>query len=40
MSLLAGESRFGAFRHPAYRQFFSARFLSAFAVQIVSVSVG
>ncbi len=40
MSLIASENRFGAFRHPAYRQFFSARFLSAFAVQIVSVSVG
>ncbi len=32
--------RFAAFRHRSYTQFFFARFLSAFAIQIVSVSVG
>jgi MFS family permease len=40
MSLPSAENRFGAFRHSSYRQFFSARFFSAFAIQIVSVSVG
>lgn len=40
MSLPSAENRFGAFRHASYRRFFTARFLSAFAVQIVSVSVG
>jgi MFS family permease len=40
MSLPSAENRFGAFRHTSYRRFFTARFFSAFAVQIVSVSVG
>jgi len=40
MSLPSAENRFGAFRHSSYRRFFSARFFSAFAIQIVSVSVG
>jgi MFS family permease len=40
MSLLSAENRFGAFQHASYRRFFFARFLAAFAIQIVSVSVG
>ena len=32
--------RFAAFRHGSYSRFFTARFLSAFAIQIVSVAVG
>lgn len=32
--------RYAAFRHSAFRKYWGARFLSAFAVQIVSVSVG
>lgn len=32
--------RFAAFKHPSYTLFFFARFLGAFATQIVSVSVG
>jgi MFS family permease len=32
--------RFAAFRHGAYVRFFTARFLAAFAIQIISVSVG
>jgi MFS family permease len=32
--------RFAAFRHASYVRFFSARFLAAFAIQIISVSVG
>jgi MFS family permease len=32
--------RFSAFRHRSYRLFFMARFLAAFATQIISVSVG
>lgn len=40
MSLIAADNRFGAFKHASYRLFFSARFLGAFAIQIVSVSVG
>lgn len=32
--------RYAAFRHAAFRKYWAARFLSAFAVQIVSVSVG
>ncbi|MDE1156809.1 MAG: MFS transporter [Neorhizobium sp.] len=40
MSLPISGDRFAAFRHRSYTQFFFARFLSAFGVQIVSVSVG
>ncbi len=32
--------RFAAFRHSAFKKYWGARFLSAFAVQIVSVAVG
>ncbi len=32
--------RYAAFRHSAFKKYWGARFLSAFAVQIVSVSVG
>lgn len=32
--------RYAAFRHLAFKKYWAARFLSAFAVQIVSVSVG
>jgi MFS family permease len=32
--------RFAAFRHVSYFRFFTARFLAAFAIQIVSVAVG
>nr|CAD6431852.1 MFS transporter [Rhizobium sp. Q54] len=32
--------RFAAFRHASYARFFTARFLAAFAIQIISVSVG
>jgi MFS family permease len=40
MSLSATGDRFAAFRHVAYTRFFFARFLVAFATQIISVSVG
>jgi MFS family permease len=40
MSVLQQADRFAAFRHSAYAKFFMARFLAAFAIQIVSVSVG
>lgn len=40
MSVLQSADRFAAFRHAAYAKFFMARFLAAFAIQIVSVSVG
>lgn len=40
MSLVASGDRFAAFRHIAYTRFFFARFLTAFATQIISVSVG
>jgi len=36
----ADDDRFAAFRHRSYALFFSARFLAAFATQIISVSVG
>ena len=36
----ADDDRFAAFRHRSYALFFSARFLTAFATQIISVSVG
>ena len=36
----AENDRFAAFRHRSYALFFSARFLTAFATQIISVSVG
>lgn len=32
--------RYAAFRHTSFKKYWAARFLSAFAVQIVSVSVG
>jgi len=34
------EDRFAAFRHSAFKRFFWARFLSASALQIISVAVG
>ncbi|MCM2448701.1 MFS transporter [Agrobacterium vitis] len=40
MSISQSEDRFAAFRHSAYTKFFFARFLAAFAMQIVSVAVG
>lgn len=40
MSFAASGDRFAAFRHIAYAYFFFARFLTAFATQVVSVSVG
>jgi MFS family permease len=40
MALIPADNRFGAFRHQSYRLFFLARFLGAFAIQIVSVAVG
>ncbi len=40
MSFAASGDRFAAFRHVAYVRFFFARFLVAFATQIISVSVG
>ncbi|MDO9416542.1 MFS transporter [Pararhizobium sp.] len=40
MSALATGDRFAAFRHVSYARFFFARFLAAFATQIISVSVG
>lgn len=40
MSFAASGDRFAAFRHIAYTYFFFARFLTGFATQIVSVSVG
>lgn len=40
MSSIPADDRFAAFRHRSYSLFFSARFLAAFATQIISVSVG
>lgn len=40
MSTHTTGDRFAAFRHSSYARFFTARFLAAFAIQIVSVSVG
>ena len=40
MSFAASGDRFAAFRHIAYTYFFFARFLTGFATQMVSVSVG
>lgn len=40
MPAQASDDRFAAFRHGAYTRFFLARFLAAFAIQIISVSVG
>ncbi|TRL33144.1 MFS transporter [Rhizobium straminoryzae] len=40
MSIPASGDRFAAFRHSSYARFFFSRFLAAFAIQIVSVSVG
>ncbi|WJR69257.1 MFS transporter [Neorhizobium sp. CSC1952] len=40
MSIPASGDRFAAFRHTSYTRFFFARFLSAFSIQIISVSVG
>jgi len=40
MSFAAGADRFAAFRHRPYLRFWSARFATTFAAQIVSVAVG
>jgi MFS family permease len=40
MSMTPADDRFAAFRHRSYTLFFFARFLVAFAIQIISVSVG
>ena len=40
MQVDQADDRFAAFRHRSYRLFFSARFLAAFATQIISVAVG
>jgi len=40
MSTSITGDRFAAFRHASYARFFTARFLAAFAIQIISVSVG
>ena len=40
MAEIPSGDRFAAFRHVAYLRFFFARFLGAFATQILSVSVG
>ena len=40
MSTSMPGDRFAAFRHASYARFFTARFLAAFAIQIISVSVG
>jgi len=34
------EDRFAAFRHSSFRRYFTARFLTSSATQIVSVAVG
>jgi MFS family permease len=40
MNTSTADDRFAAFRHRSYTLFFFARFLAAFATQIISVSVG
>ncbi|MCJ8520188.1 MFS family permease [Pseudorhizobium tarimense] len=40
MSIPTAGDRFAAFRHVSYARFFTSRFLAAFAIQIISVSVG
>lgn len=40
MNFKTADDRFAAFRHRSYTLFFFARFLAAFATQIISVSVG
>lgn len=40
MSVVSANDRFAAFRHSSYARFFTSRFMAAFAIQIVSVSVG
>ena len=40
MQITSAGDRFAAFRHRSYTQFFFARFLAAFAIQIISVAVG
>ena len=40
MQVTSAEDRFAAFRHRSYTLFFFARFLAAFAIQIISVAVG
>ena len=40
MQVNPAEDRFAAFRHRSYTLFFCARFLAAFATQIISVAVG
>src|SRR5690554_665787 len=34
------DPRYAAFRHPSFLRYWSARFLGAFATQVVSVAVG
>lgn len=40
MHTSSADDRFAAFRHRSYTLFFFARFLAAFAIQIISVAVG
>ena len=40
MQITSADDRFAAFRHRSYSLFFTARFLAAFATQIISVAVG
>jgi MFS family permease len=40
MQVNPADDRFAAFRHRSYSLFFAARFLAAFATQIISVAVG
>jgi len=40
MQVTSADDRFAAFRHRSYTLFFFARFLAAFATQIISVAVG
>jgi len=40
MHISSTGDRFAAFRHRSYSLFFTARFLAAFAIQIISVAVG
>lgn len=40
MQVTQADDRFAAFRHRSYSMFFAARFLAAFATQIISVAVG
>jgi len=40
MSIVPTEDRYAAFRHPSFARYFTARFSTAFATQIISVAVG